>query len=101
MEIHTIGGFNEVANKIVDEVVEVVFKRWELDCGGGKGGVAENNFRTANVTTNRKYVNYDSFLSRGRMTEDQMKAVGLLLEGKTIVSPVDKNLTLKLVPLKV
>lgn len=75
--------------KVVNVVVEVIFKRYCLHGDGGKGRWMESNYVTALCNTAENAKVYSSMLySGGGMSSDQVTALGAILEGKTIKAPI-------------
>jgi hypothetical protein len=82
--------------KVEAVVVELIFKRYSIDCDGRGGGLHEDNYVTAlNNSTNNGEVYPSTLYSTGGMSDSQIQAVKDLLEGKEIKSPVGNYLIRK------
>lgn len=78
-------------NKL-QEVVELVFKRYPIETDGGKGCMHEHNYVTALTNLADDGRGFRSYLySSGGMTPEQIQAVRDLLEGKEILTPVSDH----------
>jgi hypothetical protein len=87
---------NPTTKKVVDVVVEVIFKRYALDGDGGKGHCYENNYVTALHNKSEGGQTYRSTLySSGGMITAQIQVLRDLLAGKEIQAPIGNYLIRK------
>lgn len=88
---------NSKTREVIAKVVEVFFKRYGNDGHGRVGGLQENNYVTTlyNMTDDDKRYT-SSFSSDGTLLRDQSKALRDLLDGKEVVTPVNKSVIIRM-----
>lgn len=84
-------------HELIAQVVEVVFKRYGNDGDGRYDGIYENNYVTTLYNTAEDGTRYTSCLyDSGGMKKHEMQALKDLLDGKTITSPHQTNILIRM-----